>query len=129
MRLRTEWLELWVASHSGILAVCSQQGFPVASSLAGLDTELQGWMAAVWTHCLPTSTLQLVLHGLLKVVFVTNLGAHRVSGSKEGSFGTGQTKPCPAWMLAVLLKLQCLCVPQGGTAAQPMAYNTSKLPC
>lgn len=66
MRLRTERLELWVASHSGILTVRSQQWFPSASSQAELVTG----MADVGTHCLPSNTLQLGLHGSLKAFMV-----------------------------------------------------------
>lgn len=76
-------MELWLASHSGILAVRSQQRFPSASSQGGLVTELQGWMAAVGTRYLPTNALQLVLHGSLKIVLGTNLEAHMFWGNKR----------------------------------------------
>ena len=76
-------MELQLASHSGILAVCSQQRFPSASSQRGLVTELQGWMAAVGTRYLPTNALQPVLHGSLEIVFGTDLEARMFWGSKR----------------------------------------------
>jgi hypothetical protein len=49
-------------------------------------------------------------------------------GNKREPLEQGKPSHAPAGTLTVLLKLQCSCVPEGGTAAQPMAYNTPKLP-